>query len=295
MFIQELMQYQIQYKQNVFLKEYTTLHIGGRAHIMIFPKSVQEIEQCLKLCQKYDMIYVVLGKGSNILASDQGYHGVIINLTMFCEMKRLDGQRICVQSGATLKNVCDFCLQQELTGLEFACGIPGTIGGAVYMNAGAYGGEMQDVVEKVVYLDDKGVKTLSHSEMQFSYRHSYFSQQKGIILEVICCLKIGDKELMKKQMNDLMRRRHEKRPMSDYSAGSTFKRPNGHYASALIKQCGLQGFQIGGAQVSLKHAGFLINCGHATSQEFLQLIKYVQKTVYKQTGYQLECEIKMLE
>ena len=133
MFIQELMQYQIQYKQNVFLKEYTTLHIGGRAHIMIFPKSVQEIEQCLKLCQKYDMIYVVLGKGSNILASDQGYHGVIINLTMFCEMKRLDGQRICVQSGATLKNVCDFCLQQELTGLEFACGIPGTIGGAVYM------------------------------------------------------------------------------------------------------------------------------------------------------------------
>ena len=131
--------------------------------------------------------------------------------------------------------------------------------------------------------------------MQFSYRHSYFSQQKGIILEVICCLKIGDKELMKKQMNDLMRRRHEKQPMSDYSAGSTFKRPNGHYASALIKQCGLRGFQIGGAQVSLKHAGFLINCGHATSQEFLQLIKYVQKTVYKQTGYQLECEIKMLE
>ena len=121
MFIQELMQYQIQYKQNVFLKEYTTLHIGGRAHIMIFPKSVQEIEQCLKLCQKYDMIYVVLGKGSNILASDQGYHGVIINLTMFCEMKRLDGQRICVQSGATLKNVCDFCLQQELTGLEYEC------------------------------------------------------------------------------------------------------------------------------------------------------------------------------
>ena len=295
MFIQELMQYHIQYKQNVSLKEYTTLHIGGPARIMIFPKTVQEIEQSLKLCQKYDMVYVVLGKGSNILASDEGYDGVVINLTRFREMKRLDGQRICVQSGATLKNVCDFCLQQELTGLEFACGIPGTIGGAVYMNAGAYGGEMQDVVEKVVYLDDKGVKTLSHDELEFSYRHSYFSQQKGIILEVICCLKTGDKELIKNDMNDLMKRRHEKQPMSNYSAGSTFKRPDGHYASALIRQCGLQGFHIGDAQVSLKHAGFLINCGHATSQDFLQLMKYVQKTVYEKTGYQLECEMKILE
>lgn len=294
MFIQELIQYQIQWIQDVPLKEYTTLHIGGPADVMVFPKSIHEIELCLELCQKYHMLYDVLGKGSNILALDQGYQGVIINLSQFREIRRIDKQHICVQSGATLKRVCDFCLQHELTGLEFACGIPGTIGGAVYMNAGAYGGEMQEVVEKVVYLDENGIKTLTNDELDFSYRHSFFTEQKGIILEVTCHLQIGNKEFIKKQMSELMKRRYEKQPMSDYSAGSTFKRPEGHYASALIRQCGLQGFQIGGAQVSLKHAGFLINCNNATSHDFLQLINHVQKSVYEQTGYQLECEIKTL-
>lgn len=292
----EFEKYQLEYKENVLLKDYTTLHIGGKANFIISPKKVKDIQICIELLNRFHIKYKVLGKGSNVLALDEGYNGAIILLTdNFSDIER-DGTYVKVQAGMTLGHLCQFCLENNLTGLEFACGIPGSVGGAIYMNAGAYNGEMKDVVSSVTYLNDKNeIKTLTRDELDFGYRQSYFSQHSGIILEAVYKLDIGNKDKIQEKMDELMERRYQRQPMNDYSAGSTFKRPNGNYASALIKECKLQGLTIGEAEVSQKHAGFLINKGNASSDDFLKLIEEVQKRVLEQTGYWLEKEVQILE
>lgn len=286
----------IQVHRHKSLKEYTTLHIGGFAEILVEPDSVVQITQCITICKYHQVPYYVLGKGSNVIALDSGYQGVVIVLsTLFHKIEHLGGTRVRVESGATVKALCAFCCERELQGLAFSCGIPGSVGGAIFMNAGAYDGEMQDVVKEVLYLDEAGeLQTKTRDELQFSYRHSYFSDHYGIVLEVIYELKKGNYAEIRKRMDELMLRRREKQPLDAYSAGSVFKRPHDHYASALIQQAQLQGEQVGDAMVSKKHAGFLINIGEATSADFLSLIRVVQQRVKEDSGYELECEVKII-
>lgn len=277
-----------------YLKNYTTLHIGGKAKLLVEPQSRQEIITVLKLCKKYHYQYYILGNGSNVLALDQGFDGVIIVLKSYHNIE-IDNNCIKATCGVSLKEISDYCIAHSLTGFEFACGIPGSLGGAVFMNAGAYGGEMKDVVKEVIYLDsDFHIRTLKAKDMQFGYRQSYFSIHHGIVLEVVLELQNGNQKYIQERVNYLMALRQDKQPLDKYSAGSTFKRPKGSYASLLIKDLGLQGLKVGDAEVSKKHAGFLINRGLASSDDFLSLVHEVQKRVKQNTGYDLECEIKIL-
>lgn len=279
------------------LKQYTTLHIGGKASILVKPFNVQEIKECIRLCKFYNLPYFVLGKGSNVLALDNGYQGMVVELSSnYQQITCIQPSKLKAQGGATLKTLCAFAQRQELHGLEFACGIPGSVGGAVCMNAGAYGGEMKDVVEEVKILNADGeMEIFTLADLDFSYRHSYFSNHEGIVLEVTYGLEKGKGDDIQAKMNELMRKRKEKQPLDAFSAGSTFKRPKDHYASALIRQAGLQGFSIGDAAVSEKHTGFLINKGKATSDDFLALIKKVKQRVKEHSGYELTCEIKIIQ
>lgn len=295
--VQRLCEYGIEYRRNCSLKEYTTLHIGGAADILCEPYNVDEIIQCIQLAKQYQLPYAVLGNGSNVLAMDEGYQGMIILLSSrFTAISQLDATRVKAQAGASIKAVCAYCAMASLHGLEFACGIPGSVGGGVVMNAGAYDGEFKDVVEEVTYLDEHGrILKLKAEDLDFSYRHSFFSHKEGIVLEAVFRLTQGHPDEIQARMEELMALRRAKQPLDAYSAGSTFKRPTGNYASALIKEARLQGTQVGDACVSLKHAGFLINRGNATSKEFLQLIHKVQEAVKQHSGYELECEVKLLK
>ena len=286
----------INIREDVLLSSYTTLHIGGKAKLFVEVTQKEDIVATLKACQTYGIKYYVLGRGSNVLAFDEGYDGLILLLSApFSNISLQDDVYVKAQSGATLKDISDFCIAHRLGGFEFACGIPGSAGGGVRMNAGAYDGEMKDIIHEVTYLNERlECITLTKEQLDFSYRHSYFNSHDGIILEVIYKLHQKDADLIQERVNTLMKRRYDNQPMDRYSAGSTFKRPVGNYASALIKQAGLQGYQVNDAQVSTKHAGFLINLSHATSQDFLTLIQIVQTEVKKQSGYELECEIKFL-
>lgn len=279
------------------LKHYTTLHIGGEALILAKPSNIKQIQDCIHVCKSYKIPFYVLGKGSNVLALDKGYQGMIIELSSyFHQMEFLQPSKIRVESGATLKSLCAFAQRNELHGLEFACGIPGSVGGAICMNAGAYGGEMKDVVEEVKILNKQGeIEIFTLDDLDLSYRHSYFSEHEGIVLEVIYALEKGNGKDIQTYMDELMKMRRDKQPLDAYSAGSTFKRPIGHYASALIRQADLQGFAIGDAAVSEKHTGFLINKGNATSDDFLLLIDKVKQRVKEHSGYDLRCEIKIIE
>lgn len=284
-------------RRHIALKEYTTLHIGGEAQLLAEPDSVWQIQQCLQACQRFDIDWFLLGNGSNVLAMDEGYDGMVIVLsTKFHNIVLQDETHLRAQSGAAVKALSAFGAAHSLSGLEFACGIPGSVGGAVFMNAGAYGGETKDVLEEVIWLDEQGkLHTTKAKQLAFSYRHSWFCDHDGIILEAVFALKKGNQEHIVKRMEELMRRRREKQPMDAYSAGSTFKRPQGNYASALIREAHLMGMQVRDAQVSDKHAGFLINKGEASSQDFLALIQKVQRRVKEHSGYELECEIRFLK
>lgn len=282
-------------QRHASLKKYTTLRIGGEANLLCEPKNIDEIIFSITICKNNQFPYYILGNGSNVLALEKGYPGMMIVLSNFHNIHR-EGNLIHAQSGATLKQVCAFCCEESLTGLEFACGIPGSVGGAIFMNAGAYYGETKDVVKEVTYLDeDLQLKVLKNKELDFSYRHSWFTNHPGVIIEVTYSLEKGDQQKIQALMDDLMKRRREKQPLDTNNAGSTFKRPVNNYASALIQSAGLPGFSIGDASVSTKHAGFLINKGNATSDEFLQLIKEVQRRVKDTSGYDLECEIKIIK
>lgn len=275
----------IETKTNVQLKDYTTLHIGGYCHNAYFPKSEEEIKYLL---DTHDPI--ILGKGSNVLINDTVEYEHVMILTNYNGIT-LQGDTIVAESGARLMDVCLFALEHGLTGLEFAYGIPGSVGGAVIMNAGAYGGEVKDVLVQV----DTTHGSYSNEECLFEYRRSRFSDTKECILRGHFKLQKGNKEEIYAKMQDLITRRIEKQPLDKYSAGSTFKRGKDFYASAMISECGLKGYAVNDAMVSTKHAGFLINEGNASYTEFLQLIHDVKRIVYEKTCRVLETEIKIIE
>lgn len=287
----------IPFVENEELTNYTTLHIGGRARVIVKAESIEQMCAVVKYVNEHKLPFFVLGNGSNLLASDDGYDGVILHLGQnFKDIQLLGNDRVQVCAGATNAQVADFLCKHSLSGYEYACGIPGTIGGAVFMNAGAYDGEMKDVIVSVRYIDREGnLREKYRDELELSYRHSWFVDEFGVIVDVTLALKRQDPIKIQEKMDDLMKRRFDKQPMDKYSAGSTFKRPKGHYASALIMEAGLQGKSVGDASVSLKHAGFLINEKNASEKEFRQLIKLVQDTIFDKYGVQLECEIKELK
>ncbi len=269
----------------------TSFKIGGAADILITPDTVEDLKTVLALCKELDVPYMVLGKGSNLLVSDDGIAGAVISTENLSTLEVCENSVVC-GAGVSLAALCKFALKNSLSGLEFAYGIPGSVGGAVYMNAGAYGGEMKDVVLSVTYLTGDGeIKTAAGDELDFSYRHSVFSGKRDVILSAEIGLKQGNANEIDALMEDILNRRLSKQPLNYPSAGSVFKRPEGHFAGTLIEGCALKGYTIGGAQVSEKHAGFIINVGGATCSDVLALIAHIQKTVNEQCGVMLEPEI----
>ncbi|MEG2814210.1 MAG: UDP-N-acetylmuramate dehydrogenase [Oscillospiraceae bacterium] len=279
------------------LSSYTTFKIGGKADYIIKPTNIDQLKKLILQLKNAKIDYCFLGNGSNILVSDNGYRGAVILLSNFNKYEIIDKSKCLVscQAGVNLSNFCNFLKDNSLTGLEFAYGIPGTVGGAVYMNAGAYDGEMKNVVISCTFINENNeILTYDKSELDFSYRHSYFSHKKCCILSAEFLLENGEKSAIQDKMTELINKRISKQPLEFPSGGSTFKRPEGNYASALITQCGLQGKRVGGAMVSEKHSGFIINYDNATCQDVLDLVDEIKQTVFGQTGYDLECEIKML-
>ena len=278
------------------MSKHTTFRIGGPAALMGLPKSAGEARMAVKAARELAVEPFFLGNGSNLLVADEGYPGFIMKLTGDFDEIREVGQGLEAGSAALLSRLSGRALELGLTGLEFAGGIPGSVGGAVMMNAGAYGGEMAQVLESVAFLDEEGeVRTLPASECGFGYRHSVFSNRKCLILKARFHLKQGDGDAIKARMDELTAQRKAKQPLEYPSAGSMFKRPPGHFAAALIDQCGLKGLAVGGAQVSEKHAGFVVNRGGATCADVLELVRQVKARVLSQTGVELEMEVRVLQ
>lgn len=281
----------IEYRQNEPMRAHTTFKIGGEADIFIIPASPAALIYAVKKCGELEIPYFILGNGSNLLVSDGGIEGAVISLAGINGISS-DGEKITCGAGAMLSSVCLKALSLSLTGLEFAYGIPGTAGGALYMNAGAYGGQMADVIESAECLTASGeIKTLKKENMQLGYRSSVFKNGGLIIISLTLALKKGDKTEIKAEMDELLNRRKQKQPLEYPSAGSTFKRPEGYFAGALIEKNGLKGLTVGGAQVSEKHAGFVINRGGATAADVKALIGKIQKKVFENDGVMLEPEV----
>lgn len=281
----------IEYRQNEPMWAHTTFKIGGEADIFIIPASPAALISAVKKCVELEIPYFILGNGSNLLVSDGGIDGAVISLAGINGISS-DGEKITCGAGAMLSSVCLKALSLSLTGLEFAYGIPGTAGGALYMNAGAYGGQMADVIESAECLTASGeIKTLKKEDMRLGYRSSVFKKGELIIISLNLALKKGDKAEIKAEMDELLNRRKQKQPLEYPSAGSTFKRPEGYFAGALIEKNGLKGLSVGGAQVSEKHAGFVINRGGATAADVKALIGKIQKTVFENDGVMLEPEV----
>ncbi len=280
----------------IALSHFTTFHIGGKADYCADISCVEGLQALLCFCKENDMPFFVLGRGSNVLASDRGYRGLILHLGDHFSKITVKGNQLVCQAGAGLAAAARTAAQHSLTGMEALCGIPGTIGGALYMNAGAYGSEMKDIVRSCEYLDQEGgLHTLFPEEMHLSYRRSLFSETGGIIVSVTLELQPGDQAAIRKKMEELLHQRRTKQPLEYPSAGSTFKRPEGSYASLLIDQCGLKGRTVGGAQVSTKHCGFVINTGNATCADVLELCSQVREIVQKEKGITLELEPVILQ
>ena len=275
------------------LSRHTSFKTGGNSAFLVMPETAEQIAQLLRGLK--DTKYIVIGNGSNLLFPDEGYDGVVIALGHNFAKITVDGETITAESGALLSKIANVAAENGLGGFEFAAGIPGSLGGAVYMNAGAYGGEMKDVVTKVNHIDKKGNKgCYCGEELDFSYRHSAYSDSDLIITSVIFKLEKGNASEIEAQMTDIMGRRVDKQPLEYPSAGSVFKRPEGYFAGALIEHSGLKGKRIGGAMVSEKHAGFIINYENATTTDVTDLIKYCQKTVFDKFGVELHTEIKFV-
>ncbi len=280
---------------NVSMKDYTSFKIGGNAGAMIYPTNLGEVLHAVSVCKNYGVDYFIMGNGSNLLVKDNGYNGVIINLGEKYKQVSVKNDLVTACAGAMLKDVAEAANEYCLTGMEFACGIPGTIGGAVFMNAGAYDGEMKDIVESVKVLGNNCELTvLKPDEMAFGYRKSIFQSEEDIILEVTLKLKEGKYDDIKEKINDFQCKREEKQPLSFPSAGSVFKRPEGYFAGKLITDAGLKGMNVGGARVSEKHAGFIVNQGDATAQDVIDLIQLVKETVKDKFGVKLEQEVRIL-
>ncbi len=286
-------------KENIRVKEpmkrHTTFRIGGEADCFLSIQNAKQLQEVRGYLQEERIPYYVLGNGSNLLVSDEGYRGVILEIADRMSTIRVEGSCIIAQAGALMSKIAHVAFEKGLTGFEFAAGIPGTIGGGVVMNAGAYGGELKNVVTAVEVLDQNGeLLSLDNRTMEFGYRASILKKQPYIVTQVTIQLQEGDKEEIKAVMDDLAVRRREKQPLEFPSAGSTFKRPEGHFAGALIMNAGLKGFRVGDAQVSEKHCGFVINRKEATATEVKQLMAHVQQEVKTQFDVDLEPEVIFL-
>ena len=282
-------------KYNESMSKHTSFRIGGEAEIMAFPKDRKELAAILKQSALLDRKPAILGAGTNVLAPDEGIAGVVICLKDCLDgMEQLDETHIRVMGGVTMTRAAVFAANHGLTGLEFAHGIPGTVGGGVYMNAGAYGGEICQVAESVEYMDfDGNIRHLTKEEMRFSYRHSILEDEGGIVISATFRLMPGDPDAIRAKMKELMGKRSASQPLDLPSAGSAFKRPVGGYAAALIDQAGLKGYQVGGAAISTKHAGFAVNLGDATAADVKNLLKNVSDLVFENSGIRLEPEVRI--
>lgn len=277
------------------MSKHTTFRVGGPADYFVMPQSTEEVQKVIALCKEMEMPYYVLGNGSNLLVSDAGYRGVIVQI--YKEMNRIqvEGTTVKVQAGALLSKIGSAALEAGLTGFEFASGIPGTVGGAVVMNAGAYGGETRDILASATVLTPNGtVLTLYNEQLELGYRTSIIAKKGYIVLEAEYQLQAGDKDAIRARMDELKVQRVTKQPLEYPSAGSTFKRPEGYFAGKLIQDAGLRGFQVGGAQVSEKHCGFVINKDGATAADIKELIRQVSDKVMQEFGVRLEPEVKVL-
>ena len=277
------------------MKNHTTFKIGGNADFVAFPENEEQIIALLNLAKTENIPLTVLGNGSNILVGDGGIEGLVIIIGKNMKNAEFDGVTVKAQSGILLSRLASLIYEKSLTGFEFASGIPGSLGGALYMNAGAYGEELSLIVKDVTFIDkDNNIKTIDKKDCGFGYRHSVFMENGGIITSCTLSLKNGNKEEIKAKTDDLKERRVSKQPLDKPSAGSTFKRPTGYFAGALIEEAGLKGFKIGGAQISEKHAGFVVNTGNATAKDVLSVIEHAQKTILEKFGVFMEPEVKMI-
>lgn len=277
------------------MSQHTTFRIGGPADVFVMPENYEQIREVLRLCKEEKLPFFVLGNGSNLLVSDSGYRGVIIQMDRNMEEIRLDGEEIHACAGALLSSVAVAARNASLTGFEFAGGIPGTIGGAAVMNAGAYGGELKDVLKEVTVMTREGeILTIPADKLEMGYRTSIIKTAGYLVLEAVISLKKGDEEKIRAVMKELSERRTEKQPLDYPSAGSAFKRPEGYFAGKLIMDSGLRGYRAGGAQVSEKHCGFVINAGGATAEDVRSLMDHVIRVVREKYGVTLEPEVKFL-
>lgn len=279
------------------MKAHTTFKVGGNADFVLLPKTVEALSETIKYLNVAQYPFYIMGNGSNVLVKDSGYKGAIIKLKDNFSKIEVDADScyIKAEAGALLSRIAKCAYDESMTGFEFAAGIPGTLGGAVTMNAGAYGGEMRDIIMEVTVMDKAGnVDVRSNEEMDFDYRHSIVMDEDLIVLSAIMELKAGSKEDIKEMMDDLAFRRRDKQPLEYPSAGSTFKRPEGYFAGKLIMDAGLRGYRVGGAMVSDKHCGFVVNKENATASDVLQVISDVKAKVFEQFGVMLEEEVKIL-
>jgi len=277
------------------MKKHTSFKIGGPVDVFVIPGTIEELANSIKLCKDEGLNYFVMGNGSNLVIRDKGIRGVVIKISEHLSQIKVEGTKIIAEAGALLSAVSKVALKYSLSGLEFASGIPGSLGGAIAMNAGAYGGEMKDVVTKVLCLDTDGnFIEYENKDMRFGYRQSRVQDENLIVVQVEMKLKEGKYEDIKAYMDELTEKRTSKQPLNLPSAGSVFKRPEGHFAGKLIEDAGLKGLRLGDAQVSEKHSGFIVNVGEATSNDVINLIKVVQKTVSDKFGVKLETEVKIL-
>ena len=282
--------------ENAPMSKYTSFKCGGNASLLIIPDSIGGTKMIIDFCREKDVEPLVIGNGSNLLVTDGGINSVVIKIgSKLSKVELIDDTTIYCEAGASMKSLCMFALENSLSGLEFAYGIPGTLGGAVYMNAGAYGGEMKDILHACKHIDKDGeFGALEKDELDLSYRHSAYTDNGYTILSALLKMEKGDKAEIKEAMDLNLRKRKEKQPLEFGSAGSTFKRPEGYFAGALIEQSGLKGYTVGGAQVSEKHAGFVINKNGATATDVITLIRDVQNKVYEKFGVKLETEVKII-
>lgn len=281
-------------KINEPLKNYTYTKTGGNADFLLLPTTYDEIQQTICYANEKSIPLTILGNGSNLIIKDGGIRGIVLNLTKLTNILKV-GKKVIAQSGAAIIDTSRFARDAHFTGLEFACGIPGSVGGAVYMNAGAYGGEVSDVLESVLVVTKEGeLIRLEKEELNLSYRHSIISEKQYVVLEATFSLKVGEPTQINEKMNELTFLRESKQPLEYPSCGSVFKRPPGLFAGKLIQDSGLQGTQIGGVQVSTKHAGFMVNVENGTATDYIQLIQHVQRVVNEKFNVKLETEVKII-
>lgn len=281
-------------KVNESMKKHTSFKVGGNAKYFITATQVEDIKSVLKLAKEENIKLFILGNGSNVLFKEEEYNGIVLQIKL--DDMQIENDRLIIEAGVKNAIIARKLLEKELSGFEFAAGIPGTIGGAIRMNAGAYCGEMKDIVTSVTYLDYETlrIKEITNEECNFSYRHSTFCENKNVIISTTLKLQKNNKAEIETKMDEYMQSRKEKQPLEYPSAGSTFKRGKDFITAKLIDECGLKGYQIGGAQISEKHAGFIINKDNATATDIIRLIEYVKKTVYEKTGNIIELEIEII-